>query len=238
MATHSDNPSSLQYRRLVADAALRLSTDDRRRLVFVYELPPDDKEKNGIDILQSLMMQGRFSAESNPDGLVEVLREAKRADIWKEAEKQIKKWRKAREKQEKKKATSEPAHSPPTDKLVVLKEKFDEIVEQATHLVDQLNKLTEQIQQEGEVPHKNANKLLRDCEESAEKLQRSLKQARSAAELSDRALEMKAQLQKQLENAVRKMPTSDVKDKMKDFVSGGELSYTDPPSFIATPTQG
>ena len=68
----------------MSDAAQKLRVQERRTLAFVYELPEDEGEKEGIHILNRLLMKGKFSAEANPDGLVEVLKIAHRNDLAKE----------------------------------------------------------------------------------------------------------------------------------------------------------
>jgi hypothetical protein len=226
--------AKFQYRRLVSNAAQKLKAQDKQSLVFVYSLPPDDKDKDGITILSTLLMRGHFSAESNPDGLVEVLKVVHRNDLAKEAEKQIKKWRKSRPATPPDAALSPRAIPPAVD--AKMKKQFDELVEQAKNFVDQVRKLGEEMAKKTADHHRKAHQMLVECQESADAIQRSLKNARSAAELSDKALSMKEELTKKLNDAVTKMPASIMKEKVEDFVS--ERSAHSHPTHLATPTQG
>ena len=227
--------AKFQYRRLVSDAAQKLKAQDRQSLVFVYALPLDDKD--GITILSTLLMRGHFSAEANPEGLVEVLKVAHRNDLAKEAEKQIKKWRKS-------KTSTRPATPPDSapspcaipPAVDAMKKQFDELVEQAANFVDQVCKLREEIAKKTADHHRKAHQMLVECQESADAIQRSLKKARSAAELSDKALSMKEELTKKLSDAVTKMSASTMKEKVEDFVSN--KSAHSHPTHLATPTQG
>ena len=229
--------AKFQYRRLVSDAAQKLKAQDRQSLVFVYALPLDDKDKDGITILSTLLMRGHFSAEANPEGLVEVLKVAHRNDLAKEAEKQIKKWRKS-------KTSTRPATPPdaaPSPCAIppavdAMKKQFDELVEQAANFVDQVCKLREEMEKKTADHHRKAHQMLVECQESADAIQRSLKKARSAAELSDKALSMKEELTKKLSDAVTKMSASIMKEKVEDFVSN--KSAYNHPTHLATPTQG
>ena len=224
MMAFASEDQNIQFRTAVVDAAQRLNKDNRERLVYVYELPPDDKEKSGLSILMNLQMRNRFSVD-NSEGLVDILKNIHRSDIAKDFEKQIKKWRKAKEKKGK------PAHAPST----LLKTRFDEIVEQAANLVDQVAKLREQIEKEGESDHLTANELLQNCEEEANKLQHSLRRARSAGKLSDRARQMDAKLGDQLSVAVRRV-SQPMREKMEEIVRNG--SNKSVPAYLATPTLG
>ena len=217
---------NIQFRTAVVDAAQGLNKDNREGLVYVYELPPDDKDKSGLSILTNLQMRNRFSVD-NPEGLVDILKKINRSDIAKDFDKQIKKWRKAKDKQEKK---GKPAHAPSA-----LKTRFDEIVEQAANLVDQVAKLREQIEKEGEDDHQKANELLQNCEDEANKLQRSLRRARSAGKLSDRARQMDAKFSDQLSCAVRKV-SQPMRGKVEEIVRNG--SNKSVPAHLATPTLG
>ena len=225
--------AKFHYRCLISDAAQKLKDADKRTLVFVYELPLDDKDKDGITILSTLQMRGRFSAESNPEGLVEVLKVAHRNDLAKEAEKQIKKWRKSTESRVEKTPIN-PCPIPPA--VEAMKEQFDELVEQAANFVEQVCKLREEMAKKTENHHRNAHEMLVKCQESADAIQRSLKKARSAAELSDKALTLKEGLTKKLNDAVNNMPASIMKKKVEDFV--GEKSAYSHPTHLATPTLG
>ena len=226
-----------QYRFLVSDAAQKLKAQDRQSLVFVYSLPLDDKDKDGITILSTLLMRGHFSAESNPEGLVEVLKVAHRNDLAKEAEKQIKKWRKS-------KTSIRPA--PPPDAApspCAIPPAVDamkkQLVEQAVNFVDQVCKLGEEMKKTAD-HHRKAHQMLVEYQESADAIQRSLKKARSAAELTDKALTMKKELTKKLSDAVTKMSAPTMKEKVGDFVSD-KSAHSHPThlaTHLATPTQG
>jgi len=226
----NDDPN-FQFRITVADAAQRLTADNRERLVFLYQLPPDDKEKSGLSILANLQMRGEFD---NPETLVDVMKACGRPDIAKDVAKDVekqKKRRKGKDKEKKGKPTPGPAQAL-KEKTDWLKARFDEIVEQAAQLVDQVAKLREQIEKEGEGHHQGANDMLIRCEEEANKLQRSLRHARSAGKLSDRALQTGIELQKQISAAVQKVPVP-MREKVEDMMRSSTVES--PPSHIATP---
>lgn len=225
----NDDPN-FHFRIIVADAAQKLTADNRERLVYVYQLQPDDKEKSGLSILANLQMRGKISFE-NPETLVDVLKNCDRPDIAKDVEKQVKKKRKGKDKEKKDKPTPGPVQAQ-KEKTDWLKARFDEIVEQAAQLVDQVAKLREQIEKEGEGHHQRANDMLVRCEEEADKLQRSLRHARSAGKLSDRAVQ-EAELQKQLSAAVGKVSTPTMREKVEDMLQSPRVES--PPSHIATP---
>ena len=127
------------------------------------------------------LMQGHFSAESNPEGLVEVLKVAHRNDLAKEAEKQIKKWRKSRPATPPDAAPSPRAIPPAVD--AKMKKQFDEFVEQATNFVDQVRKLGEEMAKKTADHHRKAHQMLVKCQESADAIQRSIKKARAWLQL-------------------------------------------------------
>ena len=224
MAFVSDD-QNIQFRTAVVDAAQGLNKDNRERLVYLYELPPDDKDKSGLSILTNLQMRNRFSVD-NPEGLVDILKTIHRSDIAKDFEKKIKKWRKAKAKQEMK---GKPAHVPST-----LKTRFDEIVEQAANSVDQVARLREQIEK-GEDDHQKANELLQNCVDEANKLQHSLQRARSAGKLSAQAWQMDAKLSDQLSCALRKV-SQPMRGKVEEIVRNS--SNNSVPAHLATPTLG
>ena len=230
----NDDPN-FQFRITVADAAQRLTADNRERLVFLYQLPPDDKEKSGLSILANLQMRGEFSFE-NPETLVDVMKACDRPDIAKDVAKDVekqKKRRKGKDREKKGKPTPGPVQAL-KEKTDWLKARFDEIVEQAAQLVDQVAKLREQIEKEGEGHHQGANHMLIRCEEEANKLQRSLRHARSAGKLSDHALQLQTgiELQKQINAAVQKVPVP-MREKVEDMLRSSTVES--PPSHIATP---
>lgn len=231
----NDDPN-FQFRITVADAAQRLTADNRERLVFLYQLPPDDKEKSGLSILANLQMRGEFSFE-NPETLVDVMKACDRPDIAKDVAKDVekqKKRRKGKDKEKKGKATPGPVQALLKEKTDWLKARFDEIVEQAAQLVDQVAKLREQIEKEGEGHHQGANHMLIRCEEEANKLQHSLRHARSAGKLSDRTLQTERELQKQISAAVQRVPMS-MREKVEDMLRSSTVDHESPPSHIATP---
>lgn len=228
----NDDPN-FSFRITVADAAQKLSADNRERLVYLYELPPDDKDKSGLSILANLQMRGEISHE-NPETLVDVLKACDRPDIARDVEKQVKKKRKGKDKEKKGKPTPGPVQVQ-KEKTDWLKARFDEIVEQAAQLVDQVAKLREQIEKEGEGHHQRANDMLVRCEEEADKLQRSLRHARSAGKLSDRALQMDAELKKKLRAAVQRVSTP-MREKVEDMMQSSRVESPSP--HIATPRLG
>lgn len=202
------------FRRLVSDAAQKLRVQERRTLAFVYELPEDDGEKDGIHILNRLLMKGYFSAEANPDGLVEILKIAHRNDLAKETEKQIKKWRAKKNKKDKQEKiaspSSEPVSSEPVEVEASLKKQFDDLVEKAEYFGEQFRMLREEMASKAESHHRKAHDLIVQCQENADAIQRSLKKARSEAELSDRMLAKKKEAKMEVIARLEKMSTEEV----------------------------
>ena len=68
------------YRSLLLHIAQKLTVENRRYLVFLYELPERWKERDACDILDELGHRNKFSC-TNLDGLVTALEELNREDL-------------------------------------------------------------------------------------------------------------------------------------------------------------
>ncbi len=178
----------LRFRFMVADVAHQLHAEERESLIYSYRLPPTKyNDKSNLDVLVALEMQGVFSS-STPRELVELLKHLKRMDLVKTVEKWIK-----REKKDKKgKPDCKSGKLSHIAKDALLKARFDHLHMQAQQLVDQVEKLLGDLAEEGEEHHRQADQLLCECKEQAGDLARTLKEARSAAEVSEKALALRS----------------------------------------------
>lgn len=196
-----------RFRFVVAEVAHQLNEQDRESLVYTHRLSASYKHASALDVLEQLEMLGIFSP-SSPMKLVELLKNLRREDLAKDVEKRIKKDMKAMKKKTK---DYQIGKLPCMAKEALLKARFDHLCLQATQLIEHLENLMKDLKEEGEEHHWQADPLLCECKEQAGEVVRKLKEARSAAEVSERALEEKlraAALQGSDSQATRKATAS------------------------------
>ena len=151
--------------------------------MFIYRdnIPESLKRATALEILSHLETEEIFSVHS-PNLLAEVLRNADRPDLAKETEKYLKQLSTKADKFKSKKTSQKPKFL--TAKDATLKARFDYILLLATSLIKELENLREALADE-EDHNEDSQELVKQCEQSAAKLERELRKARSASKLSD-----------------------------------------------------
>lgn len=175
----ADSMSVLDFRVFQSKIAKKLNDIDRLSLVSIYRdyLPESLKKASALEIVPHLETVGIFT----PNNFVDVLQNLERYDLVKEAEKFLHVKAHKPSKSKGKKTPQIPIFLTPKD--AALKAKFDTVLNQASILMEQLEKLIEALAND-EDHHQDSEELLKQ-KENAAKLERDLRKARSASKLSD-----------------------------------------------------
>ena len=95
LASHKmDKTQESEFRRLVLYLADHLTDTETNKLVYIYDLPREYKDKQPLIVLELMHNWDLFSA-SKPDSLAKIMKDIKRVDLAKAVEKHAKKTRKA-----------------------------------------------------------------------------------------------------------------------------------------------
>ncbi len=173
-------------KRLVARVAQRINEEDKEKLAYLYDLPDfcHHASTTALKVLRQLEMRNVISP-SAPAQLVQLLRtDLGREDLAKDVEKRIKQ----DSKDIKKKAKEQNAKLRCTTNDVRFRTRFDLACTLAELLAQNLEELKEDLVKDGDEHHQEAEPLLGECKRQAGGLVHSIKRARSAAKVSDKAL--------------------------------------------------